>query len=142
LKVIGKLPTPQPPPEAPYRDFCDKRGRFGARMPQNQKAPGKPHRNFSCYSYFNAGAQCFDLSDPAQPRNTAFFIPPQGGDLDVWNSYNRTVDIVFVEWDRKLIWVGSDTGLYLVSTPELGEPVLGPMAVEEWSLPGLNEGHA
>ncbi len=110
-------------------------------MPQNQKAPGKPHPNFSCYSYFVAGAQCFDLTDPTRPRNTASFIPPQGGDLKVWNSYNRTVDIVFVEWDRKLIWVGSDTGLYLVSTPELGKPVLAPMEVEEWSLPDLNEGH-
>ena len=141
-REIGKLPIPQPPAEAPYSDFCDKRGRFGSRCPQNQKAPGKPHPNFSCYAYFNAGAQCFDLSDPAKPRNTAFFIPPQGGELDLWNSYNRTVDTVFVEWDRKLIWVGSDTGLYLVSTPELGEPVLAPMAVEEWSLPGLNQGHA
>jgi hypothetical protein len=111
-------------------------------MPQNQTAPGKPHPNFSCYSYFTAGAQCFDLSDPTRPERTAFFIPPQGGDLEVWNSYNRTVDIVFVEWDRKLIWVGSDTGLYLVSTPELGKPVLGPMEVDEWSLPGLNEGHS
>jgi len=138
---LGKLPIPKPPPEAPYDDFCNKRGRFGSRMPQNQKAPGKPDPNFSCYSYFIAGAQCFDLSDPRQPKNTAWFIPPQGGDLEVWNSYNRTVDIVFVEWDRKLIWVGSDTGLYLVSTPQLGEPVLGPMAVESWSLPELNKGH-
>jgi hypothetical protein len=142
LREIGILPVPQPPPEAPYRDFCDKRGRFGSRTPQNQKAPGKPDPNFSCYAYFNAGAQCFDLSDPSRPRNSAYFIPPQGGDLEVWNSYNRTVDIIFVEWDRKLIWVGSDTGLYLVSTPDLGKPVLGPMEVEEWSLPGLNRGHS
>ena len=49
--------------------------------------------------------------------------------------------MIFVEWDRKLIWVGSDTGLYLVSTPELGKPVLAAMEVEEWSLPALNEGH-
>jgi len=139
---IGKLPVPHPPETAPYDDFCQKRGRFGLRMPQNQTAPGKAHPNFTCYAYFVAGAQCFDLSDPTAPRHTAYFIPPQGGDLDVWNSYNRTVDIVFVEWDRKLIWVGSDTGLYLLSTPELGKPVLGPMAVSEWSLPGLNEGHA
>jgi len=138
---IGTLPVPRPPADAPYDDFCNKRGRFGPRMPQNQTAPGKPDPNFSCYAYFIAGAQCFDLSDPTEPRISAAFIPPQGGDLDVWNSYNRTVDIVFVEWDRKLIWVGSDTGLYLISTPALGKPVLGPLEVEEWSLPGLNEGH-
>lgn len=140
-REVGRLPVPEPPPDAPYDDFCNKRGRFGLRTPQNQKAPGRPDPNFSCYAYFIAGAQCFDLSDPAHPEITASFIPPQGGDLETWNSYNRTVDIVFVEWDRKLIWVGSDTGLYLVSTPALGKPVLAPMKVDEWSLPGLNEGH-
>ncbi len=141
-RQIATLPVPQPPAEAPYDDFCNKRGRFGFRVPQNQKAPGRPKPGFTCYACFNAGAQCYDLSDPVRPRISAWFIPPQGGDLSVWNSYNRTVDMIFVEWDRKLIWVGSDTGLYLVTTPELGTPVLAPMEVGEWSLPGLNRGHA
>jgi len=139
---IGTFPIPQPPADAPYKDFCDKRGRFGSRVPENQKAPGKVDPNFTCYAYFIAGAQCFDLSDPANPKITAYFIPPQGGSLTDWNSYNRTVDMIFVEWDRKLIWVGTDTGIYLLSTPDLGEPVLGPMEVTEWSLPGLNAGHS
>ena len=48
---------------------------------------------------------------------------------------------MFIEWDRKLIWLGSNSGLHLLSTPELGPPVLGAMRPTEWSLPGLNEGH-
>ena len=83
----------------------------------------------------------FEAELATDKAQLALLAVRQGGDLEVWNSYNRTVDIVFVEWDRKLIWVGSDTGLYVVSTPELGKPVLGPMEVDEWSLDGLNEGH-
>jgi hypothetical protein len=56
------------------------------------------------------------------------------------NGYNRPADTLFVEWDRKLIYVGTTTGLYVLSSPALGKPVLGPMPATEWSLPGLNVG--
>ena len=39
---ISQLPVPLPPQDAPYRDFCDKRGRFGPHNPPHLKAPGKP----------------------------------------------------------------------------------------------------
>jgi hypothetical protein len=106
------------------------------------KAPGKPDPNFTAYAFFNAGLQMFDISDPARPRNIGYFIPPQPGSLDDYLSYPRDTDAVFVEWDRKLMWVGAGTGLYLISAPALGKPVLEPMPVAEWSLPGLNAGHA
>jgi hypothetical protein len=51
-------------------------------------------------------------------------------------------DAVFVEWDRNLMWVGTGTGIYLVTSPLLGKPVLQPTRVSEWSIPGLNHGHA
>ena len=38
------------------------------------------------------------------------------------------------------MWVGTGTGLYLVTSALLGKPVLTPMPVKEWSLPGLNVG--
>jgi len=139
-KPIATLPIPEAPPEAPYKDFCDRRGRFGARDGEGQKAPGTPNHDFTCVAYFNGGAQCFNVHDPAKPRRTAYFVPPHGGDLGTWNSHNRPLQTVFVEWDRKIIWVAGDTGWYLLTTPELGEPVLGPMPVERWSLEGLNEG--
>jgi hypothetical protein len=62
--------------------------------------------------------------------------------LDDYLSYPRDTDAVFVEWDRKLMWVGTGTGIYLVTSPLLGQSVLKPMAVAEWSIPGLNAGHA
>ena len=140
-KAVSELPVPVPPPDAPYRNFCDKRGRFGSHNPPHMKAPGVPHPNFTAYTFFNAGLQLFDIKDPAKPRNIGYFIPPQPGSLDDYLSYPRDTDNVFVEWDRKLIWVGTGTGLYLVVSPSLGKPVLEPMAVKQWSLPGLNVGH-
>ena len=61
--------------------------------------------------------------------------------LDVPASYERSADSVFVEWDRKLIWLGTNNGLYLLSSEDLGEPVLEALEVSEWSLDGLNAGH-
>jgi len=39
-----------------------------------------------------------------------------------------------------LVYAGTNTGLYILSTPALGKPVLGPMPVSQLSLPGLNSG--
>lgn len=137
---ISTLPVPQPPEEAPYQDFCQKRGRFGPHNPPHLKAPGKADPDFTCYTFFNAGLQCYDISDLRHPRISAYFIPPQGGDLDKPGSYTRNTDNVFVEWDRKLIWVATDTGLYLLTSPELGAPVLKAVPVSVWNLPSLNKG--
>ena len=141
-REIAQLPVPVPPSDAPYRTFCDKRGRFGPHNPPHMKAPGKPDPNFTAYAFFNAGIQLFDIKDPAKPRNVGYFIPPQPGSLDDYLSYPRDAGAVFVEWDRKLMWAGTGTGLYLVTSPALGKPVLEPMPVREWTLPGLNVGHA
>ncbi len=137
---VAQLPRPVPPPEAPYRDFCFKRGRFGAHNPPHLKAPGKPRQEFIAYSYFIAGLRCYDIGDLYKPEEVAYFIPPQGGDLKKFGSYDRTVDNVFIEWDRNIIWAATDTGLYALSCPNLGKAILDPMPVTEWSLEKLNEG--
>jgi len=137
---VAQLPRPVPPPDAPYSDFCWKRGRFGAHNPPHLKAPGKPRHDFIAYSYFNAGLRCYDIGNLYRPEEVAYFIPPQGGDLNQFNTWNRTVDNVFIEWDRNIIYCAADTGLYVLSCPNLGKPVLDPMPITEWSLQGLNEG--
>ena len=75
------------------------------------------------------------------PTIAAYLISPLGGDLDDPGSSTRITVNLFIEWDRKLIWVGTDTGLYLVTSPLLGEPVLEAMPVNDWTLDGLNDGH-
>jgi hypothetical protein len=139
---ISQLPRPVPPPEAPYRDFCFKRGRFGTHNPPHLKAPGTISPNFIAYSYFNAGLRCYDIGDLLRPEEVAYFVPPQGGDLHEFGSWNRTVDNVLVEWDRNLIHVAADTGIYTLSCPALGKAILDPMPVANWSLAKLNEGAA
>ncbi len=138
---LSQLPEPSPPPGAPYDDFCNKRGRYGVRHSSPLLTPGRVDRPFFPITYFTGGLQCYDISDPANPTINAYFIPPQAGELDEYASYHRPVQNVFVEWDRRLIWVGADTGLYLLSSPHLGTPVLEPMPVTEWTVPGINEGH-
>ena len=119
-RIISTLPMPTPPDEAPYDDFCDKRGRFGPHNMQHHKAPGQAHSNVTAYAFFNAGVQFYDLSDPRKPEIVGFYIPGQGGDIDDFESYFRDTDSVFIEWDRNLVWVGTYTGLVLLSTPLLG----------------------
>jgi len=140
-KPISKLPRPVPPPQAPYDDFCDKRGRFGTHAPPAWNAPGRVSPNLTMYPYFIAGLQCFDIRNLSEPRIAAYFIPPQAGDLSQAGTYHRTVDHILVEWDRHLIWAGTDTGVYLLSTPHLGAAVVEPMPVTQWALPGSNIGH-
>ena len=57
-KEITKLPSPTPPPGAPYKTFCGRYGRFGTHNAPHLKAPGKAAANFTCYTWFNAGLQC------------------------------------------------------------------------------------
>jgi hypothetical protein len=137
LKEIAKLPIPSAPADARYTSFCKKLGRFGPHNAPHQKAPGRAAENFTCYTYFNGGLQCYDISDPKQPRIVAYFVPPQGGSLDKPGSYARDSDAIYAEWDRKLLWLGTSTGLYLLSTPALGETNFKPAAVKDWSLPAL-----
>jgi len=137
-REISRLPVPVPPPDAPFRDFLDRRGRFGPHNPPYIKSPGRSDPNFTAYAFFNAGMQMFDLTDPAHPTITGYFVPPQAGRYEDPDSHCRDVDTIFVEWDRRLIWVCSLTGMYLIRSPVLGQPALKPMPVAEWTQPGLN----
>ena len=147
-KKRAVLPIPVPPKEAPYKSFCERYGRFGTHNPPHIKAPGKPDPDFTCYTYFAAGLQCYDIKDPSNPKISAYFVPEQGTDDSEIEANPgpmgksiRTADNVFIEWDRKLIWLATDSGLYLLSAPALGTPETGAMRVSEWVFPSINKGH-
>ena len=76
--LMSLMPVPMPPPGAPYRNFCEKGGRFG---PHNlhmlYHSPFVEKRDELVYvTYFNAGLRIYDISDPRLPVEVGYFIPP------------------------------------------------------------------
>jgi hypothetical protein len=117
------------------------RGRFSSRVMQHWIAPGKARPDIVALSYLNAGLRLFDISDPTEPKEVAYFVPPRDGEMDDYMSWRRgTTEAVFIEWDRNLIWLSTHAGVYCLSAPFLGTPVLEPMAVSQWSVPHVNVG--
>ena len=77
-RLVSTLPLPEPPPGAPYRNFCEFGGRCG---PHNQhQGQGHPNLmeddNLLYMTYFNAGLRIFDISDAHLPKEVAYFVPP------------------------------------------------------------------
>jgi hypothetical protein len=146
-KIIGLFPRPAAPADAPYSDFCFARGRFSSHDIQSWLAPGLMRPEFVALTYFNAGIRIYDISDPTDPKEVAWFVPPRDGNMPEhgtvqdFNSWHRgTTENVFIEWDRNLIWVTTHEGLYCMSTPFLGKPILEPRKVERWSVTHCNVG--
>ncbi len=103
-------------------------------------APGIAKPNFVAMSFFNAGLRIFDITNPGDPKEVAYFVPERDGKIEDFNSYRRQDVSFFVEWDRNLIWMKSNTGIYALSTPSLGKPILEPRKVLRWTVPHINEG--
>jgi len=76
-RLISLFPTPAPPAGAPFRNFCERGGRFG---PHNQHQPQHQAALASVddlvhLTYFNAGLRLVDISDPHLPREVGYFVP-------------------------------------------------------------------
>ena len=121
-KIITTLPRPVPPKGASFTDYCQRRGSFGPKRTGYWHQPGKPSDKYLIYAFYNAGAQIFDVSNPAKPTIAGYFVP-KTVDPKVNLSYGDQTHGVFIEWDRNLIWVFTNHGAYAVSSPLLGEPV-------------------
>jgi len=139
-QAISRMPRPVPPPNAPYDNFCNKRGRYGTHNPPHAHTTGKAHPTLTMYACFNAGIQVHDITNKEAPKIVAYFVPPQGGTLADHVSFARDTDNVFVEWDRNIIYAMCNTGIYVLSCPALGKPIFDAIEVKEWALPGLNRG--
>jgi hypothetical protein len=38
------------------------------------------------------------------------------------------------------VYAATTTGLYVLTSPALGEPIFDPTPITEWSLPSVNKG--
>jgi hypothetical protein len=77
-RLMSLFPVPEAPPGAPFRNFCERGGRFGPHnQHQHQHQPSlMQNDNLVFMTYFNAGLRIFDISDATLPREVAYFVPP------------------------------------------------------------------
>ncbi|HXK28415.1 MAG TPA: hypothetical protein VJ646_09190 [Candidatus Binatia bacterium] len=76
-RMISLFPLPEPPPESGLKNFYEKGGRFG---PHNHHHPNhqaclEDRDDIAYLTYFNAGLRVYDIRDPHQPKEIAYFVP-------------------------------------------------------------------
>ena len=127
-KVAGTLPRPVPPPGAAFTDFCQRRGSFGPKRTGAYHQPGGSRSGILPYNFYNAGLQLFDVSDPDRPEIAAYFVPRFDEERVAEYAMGNLSHSVYVEYDRNLAWLFTNHGMYVLSSPVLGTPNLGPPA--------------
>lgn len=118
-RIAGVLPRPKPPKEAPFTDFCQRRGSFGPKRTGYYTSPGDPRPGILIYAFYNGGVQVFDVSDPKAPSIAAYFVPKAYGKETPDYAYGNQTHGVYVEWDRNLIWAFTNHGIYALSAEKL-----------------------
>jgi len=119
---VGVLPRPKPPTDAKFTDFCQRRGSFGPKRTGYYTQPGTPKDNILPFNFYNAGLQVFDVSNLKKPEIIAYFVPPFNTERVVEYARGNLSHSVYVEYDRNLFWLFTNHGIYVLSSPVLGEP--------------------
>ncbi|MQY09742.1 LVIVD repeat-containing protein [Actinomadura macrotermitis] len=125
-RIVGALPRPVPPRSSGLTDFCQRGGSFGPKRTGYYTSPGTPPNGLLTYGFYNAGVQFFDVKDKRHPKIAGQFVPVgYSKDVPDWALGNQTHG-VYVEWDRKIVWVLTNDGIYALSSRQLiGKPRLG-----------------
>ncbi len=76
-RLISLFPTPEAPAGYPARDFIDKGGRFGPHNQHHHQGADclMPPDQYVYLTYFNAGLQVYDISNPHFPKIAGYYIP-------------------------------------------------------------------
>jgi len=120
--IIGTLPRPAAPADAPFTDFCQRRGSFGPKRSGYYTQPGTPRDGILPFAFYNAGVQIFDVSDTSKPEVVAYFVPPFNTErVPEWARGNLAHGI-YVEYDRNIVWLFTNHGFYALSSSVIGEP--------------------
>ncbi len=125
--LLSLFPRPLPSPKTGIADFCDKGGRFGPHnMSREQHSPDVEKTGRLVYmTYFNAGLRIYDISDPRQPAEVGWFIPPlpkdpvamQAGRIRV----NQTQEVL-VDARGNIFVTDSAWGLLVLRYTGVGQP--------------------
>ena len=68
LRVVGTCPPPQ-------GDFCDRGLRFGPHNLHENRHGSYMSESLIFVTYFNAGLRVYDIGDPAEPVEIAYWVP-------------------------------------------------------------------
>jgi len=126
-RLMSIMPTPVPPKDAPYKDFCGKGGRFGPHntnleyhLPDVEK-PG----NLIYATYFNAGLRVFNIEEPRVPTEVGWFIPPQptkrAGPIPIGTLVNQSEDVL-VDTRGNIYITDKQWGLFILKYTGKGQP--------------------
>ncbi|MCA3080318.1 MAG: hypothetical protein ING71_16190 [Rhodocyclaceae bacterium] len=76
-KLISTFPLEQPPPDAPYKSFCERSGRAGVHNQHHSNL--EPHLfqsdRLTFSASFSAGLRLYDTTDPKAVREIGYFLP-------------------------------------------------------------------
>jgi hypothetical protein len=90
---VSQLPTPTPSSKEPYETYLERGERFGPHC-INQNHVNHLRTADKVYAtYCNAGLRIFDISDASNPREQAFFVPPDPGAIVDPRPFDREFDI-------------------------------------------------
>ncbi len=131
--AVGVLPRPTPPADAKFTDFCQRRGSFGPKRTGYYTQPGTPKEGILPFNFYNAGLQVFDVSDIKDPKIAAYFVPPFNEERVPDFARGNLSHGVYIEYDRNLFWLFTNHGIYVLSSPVLGEPSFNAPATP-WPL--------
>jgi hypothetical protein len=92
-EVVSQLPTPTPSSKEPYETYLERGERFGPHC-INQNHVNHLRTADKVYAtYCNAGLRIFDISDASNPREQAFFVPPDPDAIVDPRPFDREFDI-------------------------------------------------
>ena len=126
-RLVSVFPLPVPPKDVPYKDFCDKGGRFGphnTNLEQHNPDVEKQGDKIVYLTYFNAGLRIFNIEDPRMPKEVGWFIPPTPtkrlGAVP-WKLVNQT-EVVLVDTRGNVYIDDKQWGLFVLRYDGKGEP--------------------
>jgi len=92
-KFLSSCPTPKPPAGSPYKTFVEKGDRFGPHCIHQNRTNSMIRSDKIYATYCNAGLRIYDIKDPRNPRESAYFIPPDPEKIYDPRPYDRLFDI-------------------------------------------------
>ena len=108
---IATLPTPT------EENFCAKGGKFGPHNLHENRPGSFQSEDLIFATYHNAGLRVFDVSNPFEPKQAGYFVPPPPDRLmDIRPGAAKVIQScdVFVDKEARMYLTDTNAGLYIL----------------------------